>query len=298
MSHVKRMNLGRSIVVLGLLSVAVAWPVGCAKQKETSSAADLISAGWNNYSLGEFERAVTKFQAAADDKEASPELHQKALFGLATTWSLRRPNEDKDKAKALYQQLIDADPKCDLAIWSALALARMKHLVPVGEDPDYNEVNAAYDDIIQRFPGHLAAKEAFLFRVAILVSTLKREDAKVAVEQLNTFIDTSTNNEFVGPAFSLLAVSYTTLGEQEKRLDTEIRSLDRTEIDPANPFTEFAWQYWNIATIAEFEVGDFDTARTYYKKLIEQYPTDKRIYAAKKALKRMDEMEAKIRSEL
>ena len=92
-----------------------------------------------------------------------------------------------------------------------------------------------------------------------------------------------------------MAVSYQTLNMPEERLRAEEQSLETTEVDPTNPFTEFAWQYWNLATIAEFEVGDFDTARKYYRKLIEEYPTDIRLYGAKQALKRMDEVEAKIR---
>ena len=45
-------------------------------------------------------------------------------------------------------------------------------------------------------------------------------------------------------------------------------------------------------------LGDFDTARKYYRKLIEEYPTDIRMYGAKQALKRMDEVEGKIRGEM
>ncbi|HPY62737.1 MAG TPA: hypothetical protein PLJ22_06290, partial [Kiritimatiellia bacterium] len=55
--------------------------------------------------------------------------------------------------------------------------------------------------------------------------------------------------------------------------------------------------YWNLATIAEFEVGDFDLARHYYNKLLEAYPTDIRVYGCKQALARMDALEAQIRAE-
>jgi tetratricopeptide (TPR) repeat protein len=98
------------------------------------------------------------------------------------------------------------------------------------------------------------------------------------------------------PALSLLAVSHHQLGEQKERLQVEIESLDATEVDPENPYNEFAWQYWNIATIAEFEMGDFTIARKYYQRLLDEYPRDRRVYGAKQALKRMDEVEAQLRT--
>ena len=97
--------------------------------------------------------------------------------------------------------------------------------------------------------------------------------------------------------FPKLIVEYQTLNIPEKRLWAEERSLETTEVDPTNPFTEFAWQYWNLATIAEFEVGDFALARHYYNLLLEKYPTDIRVYGCKQALARMDALEAKIRAE-
>ena len=173
----------------------------------------------------------------------------------------------------------------------------MKHLVPVGDEPNYDEVMKAYQEVIDRFPNHLAGKEAFIYLNSVLVSSLKERETRRALAMLEKFVQ-NESNEFVGPAYSLMAVCYTTLNMQDKRLWAEIQSLDKTEVDPTNPFTEFAWQYWNIATIAEFEVGDFNTARKYYNKLLKEYPNDMRDYAAEQALKRMDDLEAKIRREL
>ena len=97
--------------------------------------------------------------------------------------------------------------------------------------------------------------------------------------------------------YSLLSICYTTLDDQAKRLWAEIQSFKRVEVDPENPDQDHSWRYWNIATIAEFEVGDFETARLYYGKLIKSFPTDARMYAAEVALERMDEIEARFRRE-
>lgn len=277
-------------------ALAAAGLSACARRQEAGTPEELLATGWVQYSLAEFDRAAAKFDAALA-AAPSQDLRLKALYGLATTWNLRRPGEDLKKARDLYQQIIDADPRGDLAAWSFLALARMKHLVPVGDNPDFAEVRKAYQEVMDRYPDHLAAKEAFIYYNATLVSSLDPAEARQALKNLYPFVE-NTNTVFLGPAYSLIAVACTTLGDQEKRLWAEIRSLEETEVDPTNPFSEFAWQYWNIAAIAEFEVGDFDTARIYYQKLIKEYPQDIRVYAARTALQRMDELEAKIRGEL
>jgi len=277
--------------------ISLACVAGCAKQQQTASPKDLIAAAWINYSLGEFDQAVMKFDAAAAKTEPNSELQLRALYGLATTWNLRRPGENPEKARALYQKIIATSPEHDLAAWSQLGLARMIHLVSVGDEPDYDLVLKAYQEVIDKYPHHLAGTEAFIYKMSILVSTLDEKKTRQAVAELEEFVK-HPENTFIGPAWSLLAVANTTLNQPEKRLYDEEQSLKTTEVDPTNPFTEFAWQYWNLATIAEFECGDFDTARVYYNKLITEYPTDIRVYGAKQALLRMDGVESKIRGEL
>ena len=180
--------------------------------------------------------------------------------------------------------------------WTELALARQQHLVPVGQEPDYAAVNAAYRHIMEKFPDHLAAKEAFLYLQSIQLAQLDPKTTRAAERKLREFVQ-GNRKEFAAPAWSLLAVAYTTLGEQEQRLEAEKNSFELTEVDPSDPFIEFAWAYWNLATIAEFETGDFALARTYYNLLLEKYPKDIRVYGCKQALARMDALEAKIRAE-
>lgn len=247
--------------------------------------------------LGEYNRAIRRFEAVAQTAPEKSELHLHALYGLGTTWNLRRPGEDPDKAREYYRQIIALAPQSDLAAWALLALARMKHLVPVGQEPDYAEVRRAYEEVMDRYPGHLAAEEAFLYWAATYLATLRPDDTERALARLQEFVR-DRSHKFIGPAYSLMAVGYQNLGCGEERLRAELASLETTEVDPANPFTEFAWQYWNIATIAEFEVGDLETARTYYQKLIEEYPTDIRVYACRRALERIEELERRLRQEL
>jgi len=258
---------------------------------------DPFESAWNDYTLGEFDRATEKFEALRAGAVVGGDEWCKAVYGLATTWNLRRPGEDTKKATAYYEELIQGAPTHDLAVWSRLALARMKHLVPVGETPDYGEVRKAYRDVMALHPGHLAAQEAFLYLQSTLISSLDPAQTKQALEALEKAV-ADPEYQFVGPAWSLIAVGSQTLGDMERRLHAEEMSLKTTEVDPTNPFTEYSWQYWNLATIAEFDVGDFEKARYYYQKLIEEYPQDIRVYGARQALMRMDDLEMKIRAEM
>ena len=269
----------------------------CAKKaSRAGDAAALIGDGWTAYRLSEFQNAALAFEAARAAAEKGSDEWAMATYGLATTWDLRRPGENPELATELYREILAAAPEGSMAPWTELALARQQHLVPVGQDPDYEAVNAAYRHIMEKFPGHLAAKEAFLYLQSIQLAKLEPKSTREAEKKLLEFARRE-QKEFVSPAWSLLAVAYNTLNEQEQRLQAEKTSFDTTEVDPSDPYIEFAWAYWNLATIAEFEVGDFDLARTYYNLLLEKYPTDIRVYGCKQALERMDALEAKIRAE-
>ena len=282
------------LLLAGLLAFGLS---SCApKAEQAGDAASLIRDGWTAYRLSEFKNALLAFETARARAERGSDAWAMATYGLATTWDLQRPGEDPALATQLYREILAAAPDSPMIPWTELAVARQQHLVPVGQEPDYDAVNAAYRHIMEKFPGHLAAKEAFLYLQSIQLAKLDPQTSRAAEKNLREFA-AREKKEFLSPAWSLLAVAYQTLGDQEKRLEAEKNSFETTEVDPSDPFLEFAWAYWNLATIAEFEVGDFDLARRYYSLLLETYPTDIRVYGCKQALARMDALEAKIRAE-
>ncbi len=272
----------------------------CEKQAEqlAMSPQAALDSGWDNYRLSEFDRATMLFEHAIAGSETNSEMQLQARYALATVWNLRRPGEDRAKAEAIYRAILDARPSQDLTAWTSLALARMKHLVPVGEEPNIGAVRRAYQDIMDQFPGHLAAKEAFIYKMSTFVATLEPQQTRYAIACLSRYVSQPGQKAFLQPAWSLMSVGYTTLKMPEQRMAAEIRALQTLEIDPSNPFNELGWAYWNIAAIAEFDVGDFSTARYYYRKMLAEYPHDVKVFGAKQELVRMDALEAKLRSEL
>ena len=200
------------LLLAGLLLLGLA---ACGRRTTaTGDARTLIGDGWTAYRLSEFHDATLSFESARASAPRGSDEWAMATYGLATTWDLRRPGEDPPKATSLYQEILSAAPASPMIPWTELALARQQHLVPVGQEPDYAAVNAAYQHILEKFPGHLAAKEAFLYLQSIQLAQLDPKSTRAAAKNLGDFVQTG-QPEFAGPAWSLLAVAYNTLKEPD-----------------------------------------------------------------------------------
>ena len=266
----------------------------------SSDPATLMKAAWADFRLGEYDLAMKKFSSCLELPDITDGQRLLTLYGLATTWNLRQPlpDQDKDLARELYAQVLEQAPDHDLAAWSMLAVARMNHLVPVGQDPDYEKVRVGYQEVIDRFPLHIAGQEAFIYQQSTLIMTLEPETMGPSLAKLEAFIAANPGSKFLSMAYNLSALGYETLGRHEEQLAARLTEYETLEADPTSPFIDSSWRYWQIATTAEFQAGDFDTARKFYRLLLEEYPVDIRTYAAEQAILRMDALEAALRATL
>lgn len=285
---------------LGLL-VALFFATSCGTRTVTEDPTALLEEGWRSFRLADYKKALRAFDDVIANPGVPAEQRWKALHGKASVWDLRQPvpSQDDELAKKIYQQIIDEAPQSDIAAWSLLALARMIHLVPVGEDPDYPRVREAYQVVIDAHPDHLAGQEALIYQQSTLIMTLDPADTSNAIARLHQFLNEYPQTPFASAANDLLAQGYETLGNHEQQLEARLRELAALEIDPNSPASaDLSWRYWQLATTAEFLVGRFDIARTYYQKLIDEYPLDFRKFPSRQALARMDRVEQSIREEI
>lgn len=274
---------------------------GCGETSVPKGEDDLLTYGWSRYRIGEYKQAIASFDALLSRSDLTDEDRLKALYGKAATWDLRQPvpSQDNELASTLYRQIIQEAPDSDVAAWSSLALARMLHLAPVDSEPVYDEVRAAYQDVIDRYPAHLAGQEALIYQQSTLIMLLDPVIASNAITRLQQFVKTYPESSFVTAAYNLMAQGYETMGEYDLQLEARIKELDTLEIDPSSPAaSDLSWRYWQLATTAEYLTGRFDVAREYYQKLIDEYPLDFRKFASKQALARMDRVEQQLREEL
>jgi tetratricopeptide (TPR) repeat protein len=289
---------GRTRRVLSVLLVLSALIGGCGRGVKVETPSEKIKKAWDLYRSGDFMLAIRYFQETADDPAVEPAIRNKALYGLGTTWALRRPDEDPVRAAACFKQVLQFDPHGPLASWSLLGLARLKHMVPVDKTFDTPQVLRAYQDVLDRYPGTLPAEEALVFQQSILLCTCDPGDARKVIDTMEHFIAAHPKSHYVSFAWAMIGKAWHTLQDPEKELQGMVRSYETQEVDPGNPFFENASTYWSIATFAEYEVGDFDTARKFYNKMLTEYPVDYRRFMARTSLQRMDAMEAKYRQEL
>ena len=275
------------------------WLTACGPVAPERTPAELLTAGWNAYRLGDYKLAVSTFDRLLAVPGLDPDLQVQARYGKAVTQDLRQPvpTQQDEEARALYEQIIREASSHDLAAWSSLALARMTHLVPVGEEPDFQQVQAAYQKVIDAYPRHLAGQEALIYQQSTQVQSLDPNLTTQAVARLQSFLNEQPDGKFASAAYNLLAQAYETLNQPDNQLEARLKELETLEVDPASPAaSDFSWRYWQLATTAEFLAGRLDVARIYYQKLIEEYPLDFRKFGARQDLQRMDDLERRLRS--
>ena len=282
-----------SVWLAGLLACVMGYTgTRGASQPET-----LTLTGWEHYRLGEFGQARRDFRAVLASTAQDGQARQAALYGLATTWNLQRPDEDVARAARLYREAIAQGPTNELAAWSWLALARMQAMPVAGERPGVGAAVAGYQQVIDRFPFHPAGEEAFLLQQSVWLEQPAQARAQAVLDALDAFLRTHSSSPWRGAAFGLEVSCCAVLGRGDQRLDAALQEWKAAEGDAADPLVDRSWTYWRIATIAEFDAGDFATAREFYGKLIANYPTEQKVFLARQELQRMDNLESRLRQE-
>jgi tetratricopeptide (TPR) repeat protein len=295
-------------VLLALLLVIA----GCGRTHTDGSPRELLEKGWGHFRLEEFGEAREAFAAALEKMatanpaplpeggttEETDHLRLHATYGLALIASLERHGEQTAEARRLFQQIIaqDHSPARDMAAWAALALVRDSALPATADAAvDRAALRQAYTNVIDTYPQAPAAVEAFLYRTEMLVETLEPADARQAVEEIRTCMAAHPAGRLRTALLALQSAAHQTLREYRQALDTAIASVESKEADPSNPRANNILEYYRIAMMAQFDVGDFAVARAYYAKFLAEYPRDQRAFAVKLLVEHLDRTEAALR---
>jgi tetratricopeptide (TPR) repeat protein len=297
MKSEKTKILFTGIAVITLVFIVVFATVEKKKKSKAENPAEEIASGWNQFKVGEYNQARKIFEKVLKNVPEKSDYRIQALYGLGYTQWLKLPNADKPAAESAFNEIISGFPDSDYAVWSMLALARMKHVVPSGEIPDYPALRKEYQEIYDKYPDHIAGQEAFIYMIETCLATFTKADAEFAKTKLGKFLKKHPDSSFSGIAWGLYAKACEALGLKQEQLDAMIKALENKEVDPTNPQMENSTDYWSIAVVAEFGAVNFDTARKYYRLLMAEYPRDRRNFGAKTAIERMNALEEKMRKE-
>jgi hypothetical protein len=179
--------------------------------------------------------------------------------------------------------------------WTELALARQQHLVPVGQEPDYAAVNAAYRHIMEKFPGHLAAKEAFLYLQSIQLAKLEPQSTRAAARSCG--VRRPREEGIPQPRLVPAGRGLPHAQRAGKRLHAEKTPSKPPRWIPPTPSSNSPGPTGTSPPSPNSKSAISPSPARYYNLLLEKYPTDIRVYGCKQALERMDALEAKIRAE-
>ena len=291
------MNSARGISIRSL-----AWVIGslvqfqaCGSQKTTLPPDQAIREGWAQYRLSEFNSAVQIFRSVQASQPVGSNFRLQALYGEASCWSHRRDGRDISKAVASYRAVIDESPRSPLAAWCALDIVRTRHLAPADQPIDYGKLARDYAEVYRRYPDTRAGEEAFLYESSLSLPAADEERAREILESVTAFLATHPGTPFLSQFYGIVAECYRRMDEQDRRLEYMIKALGAREVDPSNPIDDRSTAYWDIAYAAEFEAGNFALAREYYRRLLDEYPQDIRVFGIRKALERMDAIESALR---
>jgi hypothetical protein len=277
------------LIILILALCALALPAGAADE------AARLAEGWRLYRFAEFKAAVAEFEGVLEVSQPGSDAHARALYGLACCWSFRQDARSVAKGAQYFEELLDRAPGHELAPWAALDKVRARYLGKVDAIKENAAEMAAYRQVWERYPATTAGQEAFIFQGQQALARDGAAAAERVLAETRELVAAYPRTAYLPQANSLMANCCRLLDRQEERLHYMIQASETRELDLLNPNANKAGSFWAIAYAAEFEAGNFTVARTYYGKLIQEYPKDLRIFAAREALKRMDAVEAALR---
>ena len=267
----------------------------CGHKGTVATPDEQIREAWKQFRLSEFNDALRIFQSVENSQQPGSEAHLQSLYGEASCWNHRRDGRDIAKAVAAYRAVVEEAPQNPLAAWCSLDIVRTRHLAPADQPIDYERLVRDYADVYRSYPETPAGEEAFLYESSLSLPAADAKRASKILGKVREFLSSHPKTPFLSQFYSIIAECYRKTEEQDQRIEYLIKALEARPVDPASPNDDRSTVYWNIAYAAEFEAGNFAVAREYYRRLMNEYPQDVRIFGVRKALERMDAVEAALR---
>lgn len=295
-SFLRRTDVGAGSILAAAFWACLVSCAWCDEAPDADAAGKALKQAWEHYKQRDFTRATKEFEALQKASPAGSKLYLQGLYGEASCWNYRQDDRDIEKARQEYELLLrEAPPSSPLVPWTAFDLVRLQHTASAEVRPDYSVLADRYGDVYTRYPGTAASAEARLYQLNLQLLALKVDPVKI-LGDANEFIHSHPQSPYLSRFYGLVALCYGELHQPGQCVASLIQSLDVRELDPANPNVDNAPLYWRIAYEAQYEAGDFTLARTYYRRLLAEYPRDIRVFGVKKELSQMDEVEADLKA--
>ena len=264
-------------LVLALLFACTTGSVYAEEEPE-----DLLAEAWTEYGLQAFSAADDLFADVAE--VAQGEIRWQALLGRAQIVHYQMPGRDPEAAIPLYEALLGEVG--DAAEWRGQVLARLAdchaEVVPVQID----RARELYREALATLPAEsLMVQETALRFLATYLQRPDRTEIARGLEAANEFAAQMVGTPFASVFHGLRAEmafytdNYPALAEA---LDQQYRAgINNVSVKEGVLF--------RLARLHEVELGDYERAEAYYRRLAAEVPSSKKAHFA--AL-RADELKA------
>ena len=192
--------------------------------------------------------------------------------------------------------MIRLDSKSEEAAWAGLAIIRDEQVEAAVEEGALERGDKLYADFAAGHPHTAAGEEAFVDRMALHVQTQTAGEEGFAIAAIGDFLRENPGTREKSALYLLLSKAHVARGEFPEGLAAAVASVEAKEIDPANPAQNNISEYYRIGMMAQYDVGDFATARKYYGLFLKEYPRDLRAFNVKRMLQHLDATETALRA--
>jgi tetratricopeptide (TPR) repeat protein len=200
---------------------------------------------------------------------------------------------DVEAAKEHYRRAVEEDETGEIAPWAALALARVDFIQRTStrfrdEDLTSENLREAYREIIEQYPGTLAAQEATLYLAQSMFAEEDDEVSARAIAMLEDLLDQYPDTPYAYGIYGAMAGHAAHREDHEARFVNMVRQVECS----ADPDRELVHLYYQIAYHADARMERPDLALTYYRRIIDEYPHDPRNYQVRNSIRRLESASA------
>ncbi len=282
----------RRYLRLALAVLLLALSAGCGAEAVLGEPEEALAAGWQAYSLGDFEFAETAFLHVTQDEEATEEHRYSALLGLASTHHFNtRPN--LEAAARYYERLAGVAGERG-ARQSLLGLG----MVELARE-EVSRGRGHLHELIDLHPESREAGEAVLY---LADSYFRPEEDGEAVggfrparaSALQQGLEVLEERLSAHPDDPLASVMHMMLGRQYVQMAEFRRAVEHLQaalrLGVASE-TNRAEVTWQVARIAEMELQDYELAEEHYAIYARDFPRTQQYYRAARSLERVRELQ-------
>jgi tetratricopeptide (TPR) repeat protein len=245
-----------------------------------------LEIAWQDVDYLDYRRAAPQFQKIRKSADKNTDRWRQATLGLALCLHQRQPDTkaDKDTARELYDELIQASNDHDIQATALLLRGKLDQLIDYfGDKEDFSSAARHYERILKQWPHSRCADQAALHLAQTAVFSMDKASTSNAVEKLGKWVNSNPANHYAATQWLLLSLAYRVpLDNPSAAVDTSILAVD------AGLPKEMAVDtlYWRIASLAE-SIGKTDIARDFYTRIISEIQRSRYTYSAQQQIKGM-----------